>query len=366
MDNSLCNFKVIQNPSKRYANTVNIVFFKASKLVKNFQEYLDGLEGWQKYSDLYPHSQVQLFIDRKIYEDEQARPLVDKLTNARIYLFECPELMNEDGFHKGLFATMIRFFPMFDINKHAFSIAHIQELEPTLVSLPKVALIDGLARKTLRKNMGVIYTAWGLAPFRYLEMNPTKFEGINYSWIFAGRFTAMTKVPFKLLTDYVEDLKSDKKMFNKYSISQEKEHEQYTYGVDETFLNFVYLPWLIKNNFGIGIIFLYGIYEPIFSLKEEILNHKDSKQIFDFILGKKQHLRGAVREFIHMFYEKKESDITEYAKECASRFFTVIKKYPNWLGHAQTRLILRIFKDYLYRNCLVIIRNNKIEEIIDM
>ena len=146
MDNDICKFTILDSPSRKYANTVNLVFFRAVPLYKNFQKYVDGLKRWKGYMEkYYPESQLQIFIDKTIASDSSIQTILNKM-DARIYLFDCPEYKRDETFHIGLFATMVRFYPMFDINTHPLKIAHIQELEPDEESIYRFGDMERVSR----------------------------------------------------------------------------------------------------------------------------------------------------------------------------------------------------------------------------
>jgi hypothetical protein len=370
MDNPICDFQIIESPNRRYANTVNVVFFRAIPLTKNFQKYVDGLKNWKmimpKY---YPESQLQLFVDKSIASDPEIQKVLFDL-NARIYLFECPDYLREDQFHIGLFGTMIRFYPFFDINKHPMKIAHTQELEPDPDSLYRFEYVNKASLMKFETDLGVIYDSHDFfeEPINY--KNQTRFEnGLHFPWMSAGRFTAMTKIPFSLWSDYVKDIENGKKFYNRYVHTSGrkaivKEHGNFSFGVDESFLNEVYLKWLIKNNYGIGIVLIYKISYPLYYLREKIKKDSRSVKIFSYILQKNyNNFNTAYQDFDNLFYSNEKS---KKAIESAPRFYEVIEKYPNWLGVPQTTFLLKVCKGYLSRICIVVIKDNNIVEIRDL
>ena len=366
MENNICNFTILESPSRKYANTVNIVFFRAFPLYKNFSKYVDGLKSWKGYMEkYYPESQLQIFIDKTIANDKSIQTILNKL-NARIYLFDCPEYKIDDTFHIGLFATMIRFYPMFDINNHPLKIAHIQELEPDSEGVHRFSDIEKISRMKFTHKLSFLHMSSDI--FKKIKGFNYLFEDIiHYPWIIAGRFTVFEKFPFELFTNYLNDIKSGKKFINRYEYTQaqniKKEHENYSFGVDEIFLNHILLPWMINNNKNIGIFINFTLAHPIYYLDNQIKNHKNSKDIFNIILQNKKSLNVSLKEFDNLFYQK---NVTERAKQCAERFYEVIERFPNWLGLSQTQTILLLFKGYVSRSCIIILNNNHIVEIKDI
>lgn len=370
MENPVCDFKIIETPNRKYANTVNIVFFRAIPLTKNFKKYVDGLKNWKTLmKKYYPESQLQIFVDISILSDPEIENVLFNM-DARIYLFECPDYLRNDGFHMGLFGTMIRFYPFFDINTHPMRIAHIQELEPSKDSLPTFEDMNKASLIKFKHNIGIIYDSHNLFenPPNYKEQ--PKFEnGILYPWMFAGRFIAMTKIPFSLWEKYIKDIDSGKKFYNKYMDTQKetttiKEHGNYSFGVDESFLNEVYLKWLINNNYGIGIILRYKISYPIYYLKDRLTKDNRSLKIVNYILQSDyKSVTTALNDFDDLFYFHENG---KKAKECAPRFYEIIEKHPSWLGIPQSTLIKNVFDGSLSKKCVIVVKNGSIVEIKDL
>lgn len=370
MDNPVCDFKIIETPNRRYANTVNIVFFRAIPLTKNFKKYVDGLKNWKTLmKKYYPESQLQIFVDLSILSDQELQDVLFSM-DARIYLFECPDYLRDDGFHIGLFGTMIRFYPFFDVNTRPMRIAHIQELEPSKDSIPTFEGMNKASLMNFKHDVGIIYDSHNLFENAPNYKDQSKFEnGIPYPWMFAGRFIAMTKIPFSLWEDFMKDIKSGKKFYNKYMITQKntvgiKEHGKYSFGVDESFLNEVYLKWLIKNDYAIGIILRYKISYPVFYLKPELVKDNRTLKFINYILQTNHtSLEKAINQFDVLFYEH---ETTNKAKDCSTRFYEIIYKHPNWLGIPQTTLIKKIFDGVLSRTCIIIVDDSKIVDIRDI
>jgi len=372
MDNSICGFHIIESPNRRYANTVNLVFFKAYPPSKNFQIYIDGVKEWNRYMKRYPNSQLQIFIDKHIADDQSILKILESL-NARIYIFECPEYLADNGYHRGLFATLIRFFPMFDVNTHAMTTAHFQELEPTEHSVPTFDAIDRFSRIKTSVDMGVVYLVTniykkGFDGQRFFE------ENIPYPWMLAGRFCATTKVPFKLLEHYLDGIKNGVKFRGRYDDSTSEKvridsrHGKYTFGIDETFLNALYLPWLMENGYGIGIVIHYYISDLFYYCKEIILADKRSKDLMNYILQKNQTIYKSLKEIDDMFYSESYTPhiVTEKSKDVSNRFYQTVEKYPTWLGRGCTKLLLTVFKGFESRVCMLVVKDNKLIEVKDM
>jgi hypothetical protein len=367
MENPICDFEIIQNPSRKYANTVNLVFFRAYPIYKNFQKYIDGLKNWKSFMEYYPYSQLQIFVDREIANDPAISKILASM-NARVYIFDCPDY-KEDDHHVGLFPTMVRFYPIFDINTHAMNIAHIQELEPDKEFVERFGHMEVASRSKSveRNNVALLYGARNFYDTLQWKNKSTFEDGIDYPWCVAGRFTATQKLPFSLWTGFLETIDAGNSFVNKYLKSQEskikKEHGKYHFGVDEAFLNDTLIPWLITNDYGIGIVTEYNIAFPLFYLEARIKQDRRSKQILDYILQKTDSVERNLRLFDSTFYRKTDS---QAPKDVVERFYEIVEKYPDWLGKTKSSLILKVFKGYVSRICMIVTRNRKIVDVVDI
>lgn len=318
---------------------------------------------WKEYIKHYPTSQLQVFVDTDIANNEEVRKILKDL-NARVILFTCPNYLRDDGYHMGLFATMVRFYPMFDVNPHPLKIAHIQEVEPAPEDSYLFDLLVKAGNRDLKKyNTSMICYGPNIIHIHKEHPKLAIDEIIPYPWIFAGRFSALQKIPFSLWTNYLKDIESGKKLFNMYTFREKTEHGKYKVGVDETFLNMIYLPWLIKNNYSIGFINEYRLSYAPYWFADRIRSNSKSKEIMDYILNSNQSIIESLRDFDNMFYRDTFSDV---AKECANRFYEVVEKHPDWLGKRVSYVILKFYKGYLKRSHLIIVRNNTFIASIDI
>jgi hypothetical protein len=359
MDNSVCNFRVLKNPNQRYANTINLVFFRAFPLTKNFSTYVNGLKNWkQMKSKLFPDSQMQIFIDSVIANDAEVWKILESI-DARIYLFDCPDYKLDKEFHIGLFGAMVRFYPMFDINTHPLKVAHFQDIDlygdeySTLTNIYKASTTKLKHKLSILIQKNKIFEDDVISKYFF-------DEHFGYPWITAGRFSMFEKIPFKIWEDFLKETDSNKKMKTRYELNKfkiKKEHLNFSYGIDEIFLNYCVLDWLINNNKTIGIIVDFKISYPFYYLKDLIYKNPHSKKMLDYILQKNQSISESLNEI---------DKFGKHVQNSSDRFYEIIEKYPNWLEKKNTLKILSWFKGYSERTCILVIHNNKVIEIKDI
>jgi hypothetical protein len=365
MDNPICDIKVLYSPNRRYANTINLVFFRAYPLYKNFEIYVEGLKKWKEYIKIYPDSQIQIFIDEDIAENDRVMKIIQEV-DARIYLVKCSDFLITDKYHIGIFPMFWRMFPMFDIYKHSFKAAHSQELEPAKEDIRWFKHMNTCGNLKY-PDLGFIYRS--ISFFTSEGISGINFEqGIPYPKVFGGRIIVRHQAPFELLTNFFEKVNRGDKIVQLYDEDKvKKEHGNYAFGIDESFLNTDFLEWYIKQDLVIGIFTTYTPSYPIFFRKQYIHKHSKSKEIMDYILQKKQSLDVSLKQFDKLFYmNDPPTTVSQYIKQCADRFYEIVEKYPNWLGKEHSHLIEKAFKGAIFKDCLILTKRKKIVDVIEL
>lgn len=363
MENSICELTLVENPSRKYANTVNLVFFRAYPLYKNFQIYVEGLKKWKEYKKIYPESQIQVFVDEDIAENEPIMKIIHEL-GARVYLVKCPEFLITEKYHIGIFPMFWRLFPAFDIFKHPFKAAHSQELEPDKADIRWFKYMNACGNLKYPK-IGLVYRSINF--FTDVVTNHKFEDVIPYPKIFGGRVIVREQAPFELLTNFFKKVNRGDKLLQLYEEAKvKKEHGNYAFGIDETFLNTDFLDWYIEHDFVIGIFTTYTPSYPMFYRGEEVRKNPKSKEIMNYILQKKQSLRDSLKQFDGLFYRAEPRETySEYTQGCAKRFYEIVEKYPTWLGSEYSFLIEKAFKGAIFKECLLLTKNKKIVDVID-
>ena len=130
LKNDLVSFKPLFTIQSKQ-NIVSTCFFKRYKNKQykegGFTRYLDGL---QELNDKTKQIgfRVRMFIDESIYQDEVIMKRLRKLPMIDLVVFDCP-LYKKDGYHMGLFGTLIRFFPMFDFPNNDANVIIISDID---------------------------------------------------------------------------------------------------------------------------------------------------------------------------------------------------------------------------------------------
>lgn len=218
---------------------ISICFFKLDKSYKELSVYLEGLKKLIQSRDRFRKTfTIRLYTDSlEIYNT------ILKF-NIDIYMYSCNDF-KENNKHKGLFGTLVRYFPLFghDVeNKNIIIYSDIDDNRLYSPLIDKFSKYDGFA--SLRNNiLNVPYGIW------MTDQNS----------IGAGRSMSVnTILDVNILEKFVYMMnKSDKNIFNVSG---------FPYGVDEYFLNsviFNLLPinYSISWNIYLFLSFLVQVYK---------------------------------------------------------------------------------------------------------
>lgn len=244
LENSICNFKFIEK-SKFHSDGINIIsisFFKMKSGYKNFNAYINGLKYWISFIESFDNNFIiRLFIDQSIFNDSNIMNIIKSSKKVEPILFLCADYVIEK-FHVGLFASFIRFFPIFNFkNNDAKCIL--------------VADIDLVLNKS---HQDYVYF------YKYCIQNCKKIKDFTFK-SFLPRYLMENKFPFiRAGLFFVPEIKYDQKvlyefLFNikKYKVLNQKDNIKYyenfnqntdfEYGIDETFLNKLFFVKEIKK-----------------------------------------------------------------------------------------------------------------------
>lgn len=253
LKNGICNFKFIGRTKfhKNGINIVSICLFKIPNSYKDFNIYINGLREWEKFLKSFKNTFIiRLFIDHHIYNDKN---IMDQINNIKIVepvLFLCADYV-VNKYHIDLFSTMVRFFPLFNFkNNDAKSVL--------------VADIDF--------EIENIYWEEDLTFYKYVISNSNKIKYFTFSsnfyeniykrknpYISAGLIFDNNKYNKKTILDFIQS-SDKKKLYGRYyhhsphkleELKKENKYrdqnKEFKFGIDEIFLNEVFLHKEIKK-----------------------------------------------------------------------------------------------------------------------
>jgi hypothetical protein len=329
---------------------------------KDYQTYIRGLK---RLVNLIENSKsdfiLRIFIDKNVNETKEIKQILESSHIVEPVLFECVDYMKGD-FHMGLFATMMRFFPLFnfenndrgsvivtDVDLHGQKYPYLKywmETKPDHF-MAKIAINDLLRGKDLYIMAGGLYFPNAPSHMYDKELlldfikNADEYANDNY---------------------YKESVTND----TSNTMGQDT---PFMYGIDEIFINMI----LVKKNH-LKDIYAISMYSPSHFIYKESYTDKE-RNIYDkclkLILGKYDKesfkFKNRLKYIDHIFNfakinlkDKRDKNTQKY-KYFHHKFYELMKNLKKidkkWFSEPVTKMI----NDHLmYKNRgLLIIKYDK-------
>jgi hypothetical protein len=385
LENEICKFTpLFEIDYSKKINIISTVLFK----LKNFgyKPFLKYVHGVQYLSNVMhkklPRFHLRLFIDDTIYSDDELMKKLKAIKDIQIVRYSCPNFI-VGGFHRGMFGTLVRLFPMFNFKnndaKHVIitDIDYISErnVEKNILVI-KAYLILKKHKKLenlylICENFGVL-GKFGLDENLSLD-NYTKNLKIVIPHISAGLIINTKRISMNPLINYLKNIDSNKEVHSLYSKNIKllynkfkSNNKKFVFGVDEYFLNNILLPYIDENKLEFCAKIKYNIiniiYDKLF-FKKEIRKDFSEKDInffttfFNYVLKdiddfKFMNIRDAFF-FIdkYTYYEnyKKKKNFSENQIIIFKRLFKfyhfLIDKKINYLNPYYVNFIVNYMKN---------------------
>lgn len=347
--NDICNLNFLNKnnfSSNKNINIISICFFKMKNHYKNFNIYINGLKKWIKFLKSFKNNYIiRLFIDENVKNDEYIMKIINESEIIQPILFNCINY-KKGNFHIDLFATMVRFFPIFNFNNN----------DSNNVILADVDLHeeDFIKIKTMLTNNFNSFFGLGFVNDVLIKNKP---------YIFAGcTFFPNKKYNKNIIIDFIKNIKFDK---NKGYYN--KRFTEWGFGVDEIFIN----NYLINNIDEFGILFDYQLSYFMYHDKDKILNSKNSKKFLKLIIGK-YYKENMTLEDMYNFIDKNTYRIynyTDISSYLTKRFCSLLKFLKNnkkkWMSKIYSNFIIE-YLDNIISAVVKINYNNKLKKINDV
>jgi hypothetical protein len=311
LKNNICNFTPLFDIDyKKKKNIISCCFFKMKEGgYKDFEKYTNGLKSLDSQTYLFNNYRIRLFIDKSIYEDKNIMNILNNLKNTDLVLYSCPNYIVDDIYHKGLFGTIIRFFPLFNFPNNDSNSVFVCDIDYDMIFL-KLFNIMNKNVKQFKNNKTKIY-------FHHFAASETTWEHTSWfksnirkkyltPYVAAGVVLGIEKLDYKYLETPLKNNDKEYQNFFKLlgNIKKEKKLKEWAFGVDEYYLNKTLTDLLIKNkepfttslssiyilkNLYNNIIFKkqnYDIYETFFKIilnDEQDFKFTSIKKAFEYI-----------------------------------------------------------------------------------
>lgn len=218
---------------------------------KSFDKYLNGLKYIDEYiKETYPYMTLRLFIDDSIHRDLSIMQFLSTLDIEVVHFV--PRKKFTIGKHlKGLFGTLIRFFPMFDFPNNDCSLCI-----PIDIDIPADDI--ELYMRHFDENITPFLNDehLNISCRGRVETNRV-FNQIRHNkllpYFYASDFITRGGYPKELITDFLENVDKGSSITTVYAGHKNTKlsYTNFIYGVDEYFINYTLLDHILSQELGV-------------------------------------------------------------------------------------------------------------------
>lgn len=329
---------------KEKINVISMSLFKMTEGYKNFERYIGGFNSVMKYlQPRLPEFKVLLFIDESITGDKIIYDRIKKYEGPNLILikYECPKFI-KNGKHIELFGTFIRMIPFFKFDDNFTN--HVISCDIDISNDD----IERLVRS---------YKYFKKLEIEYMYDTNMFYELLNkwalndtYS-ILAGRQLCKGKFPLEIMSSYMECVLDGtcKDMDKIKSQMDFVKYSTFPYGIEEYFLNNVFLKYLRENKIKYGVMIQYSITAPFYYYFSNPINRKDTHagKFFKNVIK----LQNVPNDSYAMF---KQFDNTFYGKNIHpdTNMQSIVKRYYDGIGEMFKKKDYSIFSRWTLKKIL--------------
>ena len=307
--NNICKFYPLFDINyKKKKILISTVLFKLyGGSYKSFSKYIDGLTQLSKLvHEHYNYMTIRLFIDNTIYQDKSLMKQLNKL-DIEIVLFVPRKQFTIQGHLKGLFGTLIRFFPMFDFPNNDcdicvssdIDIPYDDSFEDRLIGIDeKINIIFN----DIIQNISINYVSLLETSKKYY--NVKNFKLLPY--FYADRFITRDKLDSNILTDFIEGVETNNSLMTVYlgHKNTSMSYTNFVYGVDEYFTNNTMLDYIVESGKSISVYIEFDILThlrkklKLWNLKKIRDQSKYYQNLMGYVLGDEFYKKDPRKSFL--------------------------------------------------------------------
>ena len=323
VSSKICEFTYTGYEEDPDYNTIiiscSLFAMKSTEEYRGFKEYLNGLQNILKYinSEEYEfagNALIYLYCDQKLNEMESfvkfKNECIKNKSPIKFISYKCNQFIQDD-YHLGLFGTLMRFYPLFDIDLK-YKTVIISDLE---VGINYMRLLYQQIPIKMEENMvDVVYNVKIGYEYKYVNyFYNDLIDGTAIANIIAnGTFK---RPPVNLFNKWmINVLKYDeiKKIMIEMTSKKNTSEVQwigskFSYGIDELFINRVYIPLINSNS---------AIKQGIYYYSDNLSTYPD-----DMIDYENTEIDNIVLYYETIFRKKKPHnlDCRDFISECKSK-----------------------------------------------
>ncbi len=272
----ICEWNIVRKEPPNNYNILSVVYFQSEKISNKTNKYYEGLRNIIKYMPtVLPEFKLRIYYDNS--SEHQVNMLVGKNNdNIELFKYDIPKFKNENGYHKGKIGTMLRFLPLYDNNIHRADKVIIFDIDNILHNWYKI-----LVTYFDKNKIKLAYRTRGCYGIRQrIICTEMKYYSIIASFIYQS-----INLPYSIFSDFLEDtfiIKSLNNLIVNCGLKSE-----YSYGIDEIYINKYHLMYFYKNKIDICSI-LFNHLDISNGLKDYIhlLSNKNELNVYVNFLNK--------------------------------------------------------------------------------
>lgn len=331
----ICDLTTLFNGYKfsKKTNVLTTSIFKMKKGYRDFNIYLNGITLLvETMIRKLPEFKFVLFTDDSVIKESDIFEKIEKLKNKHpndfiIIRYNCINFI-KDNEHVELFGTLMRFLPFFEFEDNFANTVICCDSDMSSHEIEKT-LVEYANYKELHKKYNVMYH-YRTNMFYDMKTNWAISDGLS---IIANRHMGDVKLPLKLLIDYLKCV-MDKSCSDMDKISKSMNFEKYKYfpyGIDEYFLNNIFLGYLQDHNIRYSVTADYVLTAPIYYvMRSNNMNRKKLiASIMKYAIGTNEtNYEKIYKQFDKLLYIRPyiTKKISQKMRKASERYYEKIKQ----------------------------------------
>lgn len=265
----ICNWEIQKKDTNKNMNIVSVVYFLPEMAPNKINKYYKGLKDIIKtIPKLLSEFKLRIYYDNSV--ENQVNELVNELENKdyiELFKYDIPKFKDENGYHRGKIGTLLRFLPLYDNPIHKADKIIIFDIDNILHFWYKI-----IVKYLIDNKIKIAYRSRGCYGIR----KRLTCTGIKQYPIIASFIYQSINLQYSIFSDFIENtfiLKKNKELLNNCGLKNE-----YSYGIDEIFINKYHLIYFYKNKI--------DIYPTLFNNLDILTGLKD----YVYLLSTTNHL----------------------------------------------------------------------------
>ena len=355
MDNSICSFEdIFKKLPKKKINIVSVCLFKIDNGYHDFSRYLNGAKRLKEFTKMIDYT-LLIFIDDSIYTNKEIydKLLENTFDDNTIYIkYNCPKFKKDENFHKGLFGTLVRFFPLFDFPNNPFKKVIISDIDFDKSSFNRMFTYFITMKKLKLDSLCKVYSSLEYSP-QFFKSNKRLYRNKDDIAIMAcSMFFNKKKLDYNIIVNYLNKIMDTSSELYKDMRKKTLIHEiddVFAYGVDEYFLSNILYYIFKKYDINICYYKSFDLLHFLNVLHKQYIN-KTLKNVEEYKKLLQTVLHQPKNNDINKLYNIIKTILNSYKIPELSLDNSLIKATNNGANEKQLNIANNIYKYLEYLN----------------